>query len=71
MGTCGPTAPLAAGRVSELVSESSDLLAFSCLAYGRSSWAWAAALSYFRIPVLPFMPFRFAFRPGRPSLSDY
>ena len=50
---------------------SPDLFALSCFGYGRLSWAWAAALSRFRFPALPFLPFRFAFLPRRSPLSDY
>jgi len=50
---------------------SSDLFALLCLVYERFSWAWAVGLSRFRFPALPLLPFHFAFRLGRSSLSDY
>jgi hypothetical protein len=70
MGTCGPTAPSAAGRVSEPVGSRpiSSLSRIWCMS--AFPWAWAVGLSRFRFPALPLLPFHFAFRLGRPSLSD-
>jgi len=66
MGTSGPTAHSAADRVSELVSDRP----ISSLSHLRRMGAFCGR-SRFRFPVLPFMIFRFAFPPGRLSLSDY
>lgn len=70
MDTCGPTVPSAEDRVSELVSDRP----ISSLSRGRHMGVFAgmgSALSRFRFSVLPFLPFRFALRPGRSFLSDY
>lgn len=44
-------------------------LPFSCSARGRFSWERKTELTRFRFSNLPFLPFRFAFCPGRPPLS--